>query len=174
MSKSKLTYEELLTVIYEMKSVVNSRPLCYVNDDSSEEVITPSHLLLGRRVLTKFYSDFNESNMDCDALSRRVHYLQTLIDHFWNRWRQDHLFELRERHKLIINVIPDREIKLNEVVIREETHVPKSRWKIVQVKEFVTSKDGFNCGCKLPLIDRRGHYFNKRPVNKLYPLKIRN
>ena len=129
--------------------------------------------MLGRRVLTKFNSDFNENNMDCDALSRRVHYLQTLIDHFWKKGRQDYLFELRERHKLK-NVIPDREIKLNEVVIREETHVPKSRWKIVQVKEFVTSKDGFNCGCKLPLIDRRGHYFNKRPVNKLYPLKIRN
>ena len=30
--------------------------------------------------------------------------------------------ELRERHKLT-NVIPDRQIKLNEVVIIEETHV---------------------------------------------------
>ena len=67
--------------------------------------------------------------MDCDALSRRVHYLQTLIDHFWKKGRQDYLFELRERHKLK-NVIPDREIKLNEVVIREETHVPNQGGKL--------------------------------------------
>ena len=53
LSKSKLTYEELLTVICEIESVVNSRPLCYVYDDSIEEAIAPSHLLLGRRVLTK-------------------------------------------------------------------------------------------------------------------------
>ena len=53
LSKSKLTYEELLTVICEIKSVVNSRPLYCVYDDNIEEVITPSHLLLGRRVLTK-------------------------------------------------------------------------------------------------------------------------
>ena len=53
LSKSKLTYEELLTVICEIESVVNSRPLCYVYDDSIEETITPSHLLLGRRVSTK-------------------------------------------------------------------------------------------------------------------------
>ena len=46
LSNSKLTYEELLTVICEIKSVVNSMLLCYVYDDSIKEVITPSHLLL--------------------------------------------------------------------------------------------------------------------------------
>ena len=50
-------------------------------------------------------------------------------DHYWNRWRREYLSELCERHKLI-NVIPDRQIKLNEVVIIEETHVPRTRWKI--------------------------------------------
>ena len=85
LSKSKLTYEELLTVICEIESVVNSRPLCYVYDDSIEEVITPSHLLLDRRILTKLDSDFNKNKMHCDALSKRVHYLQTLIVHYWKR-----------------------------------------------------------------------------------------
>ena len=80
--------------------------------------------------------------------------------------------ELRERHKLT-NFIPDRQIKLNEVVIIEETHVPKSRWKISRVDEFVTRKDGFNHGCKLHVTGKRGRYFIKRPV-KLYPLEIRN
>ena len=53
--------------------MVSSRLLCYVYDDSIEEVITPLNLLLGRCVLTKSDSDFNENNMNCDALSRRVH-----------------------------------------------------------------------------------------------------
>ena len=101
-----------------------SRLSCYVYDDSIEEVITPSHLLLGRSILTKINNDFNENNMDLDASSGRVHYLQTLIDHYWNRWRQEYLPELRERHKLA-NVIPDCQIKFNEVVIIEKNHVQR-------------------------------------------------
>ena len=81
--------------------------------------------------------------------------------------------ELRERHELA-NVILDRQIKLNEVVIIEETHTPRLRWKIGQVEEFVTSKDGFNRGCKLRVIGKGRHYFIKRPVNKLYTLEIRD
>ena len=48
LGKSKLTYEELLTVIAEVEGVLNSRPLCYVYEDSVEEVLTPSHLMIGR------------------------------------------------------------------------------------------------------------------------------
>ena len=77
-----------------------------------------------------------------------IHYLQILIVRYWNRWKRGYLSELCERHKLI-NVIPDRQIKLNEVVIIEKTQVPRSRWKFGQVEEFVTSKDRFNRGCKL-------------------------
>ena len=102
LSNSKLTYEDLLTVICKIKSGVYSRPLCYVYDDSFEEVMT------------------------------RSHYLQTLIDHYWNRRRQVYLSELRKHHKLT-NVIPERQIKLNKVLIIEEAHVPRSRWKIGQV-----------------------------------------
>ena len=40
--------------------------------------------------------------------------------------------------------------------------------------EFVTSKYGLNRECKLRVIGKRGHYFIKRLLNKLYPLEIRN
>ena len=81
--------------------------------------------------------------------------------------------QLRKRHKLT-NVIPGRHIKLCEVFIIEETHVPRSKWKTGQVEEFITSKDGFNRGCKLRVIGKRGHYFIVRPINKLYLLEIQN
>ena len=38
--KSKLAYEGLLTIINEIESVVNLRPLYYVYDDSVEEVVS--------------------------------------------------------------------------------------------------------------------------------------
>ena len=47
LSKSKLTYEELLTVIAEVEGVLNSRPLCHIHEDTVDEVLTPAHLLFG-------------------------------------------------------------------------------------------------------------------------------
>ena len=71
---------------------------CYVYDDSIKEVVSHSRLLLlllGRRVLTKFNSDFDENIIDCDTLFRRKNYLQTLVGHYYNRWKREYLFELR-------------------------------------------------------------------------------
>ena len=51
MIQSKLTFDELQTAIVEVESIVNSRPLTYVSSSDLEEPITPSHLLIGRRVL---------------------------------------------------------------------------------------------------------------------------
>ena len=52
LEKSILSYEELLTVISEIESVMNSRPLCYQYSDEIDDVITPSHLMHGRRMRT--------------------------------------------------------------------------------------------------------------------------
>ena len=48
-SKARLLYDELLTAATEVKGILNSRPLTYVQSDNIEEVLTPSHLLTGRK-----------------------------------------------------------------------------------------------------------------------------
>ena len=50
--RSSVNYEELNTIIVEIEAIVNSRPLTYICDDEVEEVLTPSHLLLGKRLFT--------------------------------------------------------------------------------------------------------------------------
>ena len=50
--RASLTYDELSTLVTEIKAVLNSRPLTYVSTDNLEEPLTPSHLLLGYRVLS--------------------------------------------------------------------------------------------------------------------------
>ena len=51
-----MTYEELFTIISEIEGIMNSRPLCYNYSDDIEEVITPSHLMYGRRLMSFHYS----------------------------------------------------------------------------------------------------------------------
>ena len=43
LGKALLDFEELLTVIVEIESTLNSRPICYIYDDTIDEVLTPSH-----------------------------------------------------------------------------------------------------------------------------------
>ena len=52
LKNAKLTYDELSTAVMEVECVLNSRPLTYVSSDDTEEPLTPSHWLTGRRVLS--------------------------------------------------------------------------------------------------------------------------
>ena len=51
LGNSKLTFDELRTVLVEVEANLNARPLTY-EYEVSEEVLTPSHLVYGRRIAT--------------------------------------------------------------------------------------------------------------------------
>lgn len=50
--QAKFSYDELLTAVIEVEAILNSRPLSYVSADDLDEPLTPSHLLVGRRLLS--------------------------------------------------------------------------------------------------------------------------
>ena len=47
---ARLSFDEMLTILVEVEGTLNSRPLTYDDDNPSEEVLTPSHLIHGRRI----------------------------------------------------------------------------------------------------------------------------
>ena len=55
LGSARLTYQELLTLLVETECILNSRLLAYVysQEDNVEEPLTPSHLLLGRQLLSR-------------------------------------------------------------------------------------------------------------------------
>ena len=64
--RASLSFDELHTTLVEIESVLNSRPLTYLYSDDLEEPLTPSHLILGRRILKlpKFEEDEEDDNPD--------------------------------------------------------------------------------------------------------------
>ena len=50
--RSTVNYEELVTIVTEIEGIINCRPLTYIYNDNAE-VVTPSHLIYGRRLLSK-------------------------------------------------------------------------------------------------------------------------
>ena len=79
-----LTYEELLTLLIQIEGVMTSRPLTYLYEDN-DQPLTPSHLVLGRRLLTpakSVHSDLSEEVDSSQKASRRQKYLRTVLVHF--------------------------------------------------------------------------------------------
>ena len=100
--QASLTHDELVTAVTEIESIVNSRPLSYVSAEDTEEPLTPSHLMIGCRVLNLLDhlshlcdpgdEDFN---VDSTQLTRRLKHLSNTLNHFWKCW-SEYLAELRE------------------------------------------------------------------------------
>ena len=45
---SRLTYEEIITVLSNVETIVNNRPITYTYDELTQTPLTPNHLLYGR------------------------------------------------------------------------------------------------------------------------------
>ena len=83
--RAKLSFDELLTVVTEAEMIVNSRPLSYVTSEDLDEPITPSHLLIGRRILSVpdnlCYSDDDETyEVTRAVLTKRMKYIGRTLD----------------------------------------------------------------------------------------------
>lgn len=49
---SKLTYEEMATVLTQIEAFLNSRPLCPLTENPDDlDVLTPGHFLIGESLL---------------------------------------------------------------------------------------------------------------------------
>ena len=57
LQKNRLIYEELQTGVIEIEGILNTRRLCYIHDDSPDSVVTLSHLIYGRNLLTEIPAD---------------------------------------------------------------------------------------------------------------------
>ncbi|XP_020601434.1 uncharacterized protein LOC110040534 [Orbicella faveolata] len=96
---SRVAYEEFETTLVEVEGILNSWPLTYVTEDF-EEPLTPSSLCIGRRLLSPTGNpQVVGAQGNLAPLSRRQRYLDTVLKHFWNRWRKEYLAELREHHR---------------------------------------------------------------------------
>ena len=63
------------------------------------------------------------------------------MEHFWKRFQNEYLTELRERHKKI-NRSAKREIKVGELVLIRDKNSQRHRWRVAVLIELINSKDG--------------------------------
>ena len=124
LGNTKLDADQMLTVLMELEATLNSRPLTYDYDELGAEMLTPSHLIYGRRLssLPDVRNDDEESET---GLLRRFRYLARLRIHFWNRWQKEYLTDLREHHRGRKEI--QNQVSVGDVVLVHEDNVKRSK-----------------------------------------------
>ena len=93
LGRAFVTLEQLETVIVEIEAILNDRPLTYVPSDFADpELLTPSHLLYGRRIRPVPHPLDNPEELDdqdfldADNMRKRVdkHIVLSSFGHFRN------------------------------------------------------------------------------------------
>ena len=83
LGNGRLTYDELLSVLTEVEVTLNSRPLTYDYDNPYEgEVLTPKHLLYGRRLLSLPEESQEQDNETETSYRRGINILMKLYSIF--------------------------------------------------------------------------------------------
>ena len=179
--QASLTHDEILTAMAEIESIINSRPLSYISAGDTEEPLTPSHLLIGRRVFnlpdnlgTEYDLDDEDYQTDSTQLTRRMKYFSSTINHFWKRWRSEYLAELRESHKHLLGKSRRApQVSIGDIVIVHDESLPCSFWKLGRVDKLITGKDGQTRGATVSIASNGRHSTSlNRPLQLLYPLEI--
>ena len=167
--RTTLTFVELQTVLLRIEAILNSRPLCQLEDGDMIEPLTPNHLLFGRKlsqVNTEPATD--DGAIDSNRSKKKVQYIDTLVSHYWERWRKEYVTSLRDwkSYKRSNAVIPE----VDDVVLIWEEKIPRQNWLLGRIIELLRSRDGQTRGAKVVVGKTRA--IIERPINKLYPIEF--
>ncbi|KAL5457182.1 hypothetical protein EMCRGX_G034427 [Ephydatia muelleri] len=177
--RAKLSYDELMTTLVEVEATLNSRPISYLSSEDFEEPLTPSHLLIGRRVITlpdvvvtrEEDPDFKDTDTRVD-LNRRMRYLSLVMVTFWKRWRSEYLTALRERHAHDPGLgKPPSKVAVGDVVLIYNPDRPRTIWRMGKVETLLEGADGAARGASLRVMSGSKSAVLRRPIQHLYPLE---
>ncbi len=173
---AKLDYDKLHTILVEIESMLNSRPLTYVSSDEIGDPITPSHLVVGRRVNSiPIVSSAKIEAVDdsSSGVEARRNYLQKILTHFWNRWSREYVADLRTRDRTKRRAEGNLTLSTGDVVTVHEDGLPRGLWRLGKIESVIPGNDGKIRAAVVKTRSKKGRTtLLKRPVQKLFPLEL--
>ncbi len=121
----RLTHEVLTTLMAEVMSIMNFRPLIPISTDASmPQVLSPAMLLTQKASV----APAPPGNVEFGYLHRsQWRHVQMLVDSFWKQWKQEYLSTLQSRRKWT----EEREnIQEGDVVLLKDGEAKRSEWPI--------------------------------------------
>lgn len=168
-----ISFTDLNTILCEIESTINDRPLMYCSDDISDEPLTPSKLLCGHNVKcfgnagVDFEQFLDPSFQEKCVFSKREQFLRILLDNYWTRWKREYLHALRERDRDILK--PDGcSVSVGDIVFIHDDK-PRAWWYLGKVVSVHESSDGVVRSVSL----QTKNGLTTRPIVKLIHTEIR-
>ena len=148
----------LATVLCEVESLVNSRPITHVSDDINDlEALTPNHFLLGRSSSNLSFKLPDDHDLNHRKRWRRA---QALTNSFWKRWLKEYLPTIATRPKWMDVV---QNLQIGSLVLISDSNSARGNWPLARVVAVHPANDGV-----VRVVDvktKDGVY--RRPVAKL-------
>lgn len=123
-----LSQLEFATLLCQIEACLNSRPISALHDDPNDfSVLTPSHFLIGRPVVSLPEESTLEINPN--RLSRWQQ-VRAMLEQIWRSWSSDYLHTLQQRSKWRNN---QTELKINELVLLKNNLLLPSKWELARI-----------------------------------------
>ena len=166
LGRTSVSIEKLDTLLCQVESVINSRPLTYVSDNANDpQPLTPNHFLLGRRH-TEVICQSSDTDYGCtrENLNKRERYRNTLLQQFWQRWTKEYLPTLLTNQ----GRTQTRKIREGDIVLVHDDGAKKQCWPLGRVERHNVSSDGV---CRSTIVRFNGAV-RRRAIQRLYPLEV--
>ena len=174
-----VSLDELLTLVVEVETLINERPLTYTFSDFEEPIpLTPSMLLYGRSLTLLPHHEVTQDELldpdygvDPNTLDKRSKHLDFVIKQCWKRWKTEYLPQLREAHSTNSKLRghgTQNMIKVGDVVLVHNDIEKRTHWPLAVVTKLNTGRDGFVRSADI----RTKNGVTNRPIAKLYPLEV--
>lgn len=173
--RARLTYFELLTVIGDIQSAVNSRPLTYRSSDNDLESITPNSFLRfnANPFLLLRQSDENRlwetDPPSRETLVKSLELRNEIFEHFRELWYESYLLSLRENYRELHESHWVNRMKAGDVVLVKLPNKPRPYWLLGRIVELII---GFDNKIRSVKVMRGDGQVAHHSINHLYPLEL--
>ncbi|GFT49825.1 integrase catalytic domain-containing protein [Trichonephila clavipes] len=131
-----MTLEEFLTIITQIKGILNSRSIIPLSEDIDDlELLTSGNFLIGRSI-----SSISEPNLleKKENSHSRWQKLAKSFQHVWTKWSRDYLNNLQQRNKW--QFYKDN-VKLNTMVLMNY-NLRVNKWSLGRFTKLFPGTDG--------------------------------
>ncbi|XP_055634284.1 uncharacterized protein LOC129774549 [Toxorhynchites rutilus septentrionalis] len=137
MGQKAFTMDQLLTVVAQVESVLNSRPLVPISDSPDDlSALTPGHFLIGEPLVS-----IPEPDLLPQSPNRitRLQDMQRSVQDLWRCWSRDYVSQLHQRSKWRR---PAVDVRKGQLVLLKQENCPPLQWPLGRIIETIPDPDG--------------------------------
>ena len=140
-------FEEFKSLMLDVEATINNRPLGYIEDDIQSTILTPNAMMFDYPVEIPHLDDIGEDLDVTIDLKKRYKYLKNARAKIWQRWSDEYIKHLRERHDMTHK--EESAFKKGDVVIIRSDERNHAHWNLGIIDKLMPGKDGVTRAVRL-------------------------